>query len=81
MNPTLELKEIEPPFVHRPWELTPIDLLSMGLTLDYPQPMVEPVKAAQTSRAQLWRLRKDPLVKEESRRLLQVHVRPASKKR
>lgn len=76
-----ELKEIDPPFVHRPWELTPIDLLSMGLTLDYPPPIVEPVKAVQTSRAQLWRLRKDPLVKEESRRLLQVHVRPANKKR
>lgn len=74
-----ELREIETPFIHRPWEMTPIDLLSKGITLDYPAPIVEPVKAVKTSRNQLWSLRKDPLVKEESEKLLKIHVRPSVK--
>ncbi len=74
-----ELREIEAPFIHRPWEMTPIDLLSKGITLDYPAPIVEPVKAVKTSRNQLWSLRKDPLVKEESKKLLKIHVRPSVK--
>ena len=76
-----ELGEIEAPFIHRPWEMTPIDLLSKGITLDYPAPIVEPIKAVKTSRNQLWSLRKDPLVKEESKKLLKIHVRPSVKKK
>jgi deoxyribodipyrimidine photo-lyase len=75
-----ELGGLDAPFIHRPWELTPIDLLSRGLTLNYPKPMVEPIKAVKESRNQLWSLRKDPLVKEESKKLLRIHVRPSVKK-
>lgn len=76
-----ELSELEVPFIHQPWELTPIDLISKGLDIEYPSPIVEPVKAVKKSRGNLWSLRKDPMVKAESKRLLQVHVRPAVKKR
>lgn len=74
-----ELRELDTPFIHRPWEMTPIDLLSKGIKLDYPAPIVEPIKAVKTSRSQLWSLRKDPLVKEESKKLLRIHVRPSVK--
>jgi deoxyribodipyrimidine photo-lyase len=75
-----ELRELDAPFIHRPWEMTPIDLLSKGIKLDYPALIVEPIKAVKTSRSQLWSLRKDPLVKEESKKLLRIHVRPSVKK-
>lgn len=72
-----ELKSIPVPFIHQPWKLTPIDLVSENITLNYLHPIVEPIKAVRLVREQLWRLRKDSLVKEESKKLLRIHVRPS----
>ena len=76
-----ELNQLPIPFIHQPWKLTPIDLVSKGIDLKYPSPIVEAVKAVKKSREQLWALRKDAVVKEESKKLLSVHVRPSKKKR
>ena len=62
-------------------EVDSIDLVSKGIDLKYPSPIVEAVKAVKKSREQLWALRKDAVVKEESKKLLSVHVRPSKKKR
>ena len=37
-----ELKEVPKAYIHRPWELGPLELMGMGLQLgkDYPEPMV-----------------------------------------
>ena len=71
-----ELKDLEIPFIHKPWKMTNIDLLSEGIELNYPTPIVEPIKAVRKTRSQLWELRKDPMVINESKRLLKIHVRP-----
>ena len=71
-----ELKDLEIPFIHKPWKMTNIDLLSKGIELNYPTPIVEPIKAVRKTRNQLWELRKDPMVINESKRLLKIHVRP-----
>ena len=76
-----ELKALSNPFVHQPWKLTPIDLISKAINLNYPPPIVESVRAVKRSREQLWALRKDAIVKEESKKLLAVHVRPSKKNR
>ena len=76
-----ELNVLSTPFIHQPWKLTPIDLVTIGIDLKYPSPIVEAAKAVKQSRDQLWALRKDKTVKEQSKKLLRIHVRPSKPKK
>ena len=76
-----ELDQLPIPFIHQPWKLTPIDLVSKGIDLKYPPPIVESAKAVKNSREQLWALRKDVTVKAQSKELLRIHVRPSKSKK
>ena len=76
-----ELRKLPLAFVHRPWKLTPIDLLGGQINLEYVYPIIDPEKTSLPNRDKLWKLKKDPEVKKESLRLLGVHVRPQNTKK
>ena len=74
-----ELKEINSELIHEPWKLTNIDLENKQIPKHYNNPIIATNFKKSIVRAKLWSLRKDSHVKEESKRLLRIHVR--SKKR
>ena len=74
-----ELKEINSELIHEPWKLTNIDLENKQIPKQYNKPIIATDFKKSIVRAKLWSLRKDSIVKEESKRLLRIHVR--SKKR
>lgn len=75
-----ELRNLEPVNIHRPWELkSTIFNTDVGLH-KYPNPIVEPLIAVKKSRNQLWKLKKNKEVIKESKKLIELHVRPRKKK-
>tara|TARA_Y100001978_G_C23660671_1_gene418498 strand:- start:45 stop:1493 length:1449 start_codon:yes stop_codon:yes gene_type:complete len=70
-----ELSKIKNDFVHKPWLLTELDLIDLTVPDYYMKPIVSPNLSNKNIRNQLWDLRKNSLVKEESKRLLEIHVR------
>ena len=74
-----ELKEINSELIHEPWKLTNIDLENKQIPKQYNKPIIATDFKKSIVRAKLWSLRKDSIVKKESKRLLRIHVR--SKKR
>ena len=70
-----ELAKINNGFVHEPWKLTKIDLGGEKIPEHYINPIISPeLKRTQTVK-NLWEFRKEKYVKEESSRILKVHVR------
>ena len=75
-----ELRNLEPINIHSPWKLkSTIFNTDEGLQ-KYPNPIVEPLIAVKKSREQLWRLKKNKEVINESKKLIELHVRPRKKK-
>ena len=71
-----ELSNFDVPFIHEPWRLTTFDLIDKPIPCFYKKPII-PVNLKRTKTTkQLWNLKNDPIVKKESKRLLEVHVRP-----
>ena len=70
-----ELSCIDNHFVHKPWELTEIDLIDKTIPEFYKKPIISPKLIRTEAVKQLWSLRKNELVKKESKRLLEIHVR------
>ena len=70
-----ELSCIDNAFIHEPWKLTEIDLIDKIIPEIYKQPIISAKLARTEVIKKLWSLRKNELVKEESKRLLSVHVR------
>ena len=70
-----ELSKIKNDFVHKPWLLTELDLIDLTIPDYYRKPIVSPNLSNKNIRNQLWGLRKNTHVKEESKRLLRIHVR------
>jgi deoxyribodipyrimidine photo-lyase len=71
-----ELANINNAFMHEPWKLTPIDWADNPIDEMYRQPVISPKLARSNVVKQLWNLRKNDLVIQESKRLLNIHVRP-----
>lgn len=71
-----ELTPLPAPDIHTPWELTEMEKQMMGL--DYPDPIVDLKTSSKKARDLLWSWRKQPEVKQESARILAMHVRPNS---
>ena len=76
-----ELSNIDSPLIHEPWKLTEIDLIDQEIPKIYKEPIISPIIKNSSVRARLWNLRKDDLVKRESRRLLGIHVRKKKTKK
>ena len=75
-----ELRNLEPINIHSPWKLkSTIFNTDEGLQ-KYPNPIVEPLIAVKKSRDQLWKLKKNKKVINESKKLIELHVRPRKKK-
>ena len=75
-----ELSKIKNEFIHQPWLLTEIDLIDISIPEIYKNPIISPKLSNKIIRDQLWNLRKDNFVREESKRLLKLHVRPKKSK-
>ena len=71
-----ELSKIRNEYIHQPWLLTEIDLIDISIPDFYRQPIISPNLSNKSIKDQLWGLRKNNFVKEESKRLVQIHVRP-----
>jgi len=71
-----ELSNIKNEFIRQPWLLTEIDLIDIVIPDYYKKPVISPHLSNKNVKDQLWALRKNNFVKEESKRLVQIHVRP-----
>ena len=72
-----ELSRLPAPYRHAPWTITPLEagMYDYAPGTDYPEPLVDPDRAAARARERLWGHRSDPLVQEEGRRILRTHTR------
>jgi deoxyribodipyrimidine photo-lyase len=56
-----ELKDVPAKLIHQPWQATPIELASAGVTLGktYPQPIVDHAKGRERALTAYAKIRKD----------------------
>jgi deoxyribodipyrimidine photo-lyase len=71
-----ELNPLPNTLIHTPWELTPMEQISLGFRLgvDYPYPLVSLEKAAAEARDRIWGAQKDPEIVQEANRILAKHT-------
>ena len=76
-----ELKQIPKEYIHTPWTTPPLEALRIGFEIGkhYPAPIVDTVQTGKRARDLFWSLRKDPIVKEETKRILKIHAIPRKK--
>jgi deoxyribodipyrimidine photo-lyase len=70
-----ELSKIDHKIIHEPWILTDIDLNGNVIPHIYRKPIISTDFKNSSVRKKLWSLRKDSFVREESKRILNIHVR------
>ncbi|MDG1881506.1 MAG: FAD-binding domain-containing protein [Schleiferiaceae bacterium] len=75
-----ELSKIDSAFIHEPWKLTEIDLIDNSIPGIYRSPIISYELSTTQVKKQLWELRKNDMVKKESKRLLKIHVRQKKNK-
>lgn len=73
-----ELDNYPKEYIHEPWTITPLEAqyLSFKLGEDYPYRIVDHVAASKNARQKIWGHRKEKLVKEEKKRILDRHIIP-----
>ena len=73
-----ELAHLPLPMIHEPWLMTGIEqeLYRCILGQNYPQPIVDIKKTYRYASSQLYGIKKNPLVKLEGKRILQMHTVP-----
>lgn len=73
-----ELRAIPKELIHEPWKLTAIEqeMYDCRIGVDYPEPIVDITKTYKWANSQLWAKKSDPKVKEESKRILKIHIKP-----
>ena len=69
-----ELAALPDQLIHQPWRLTAMERSMYAI--DYPRPIVDVAAASRRARGELWSWRKRNGVRDESKRILQRHVRP-----
>ena len=71
-----ELHKLPPNFIHTPWELTSMEaaLYNFELGVDYPKPIIDLETMHKKASQILWNLKKNTLVKKESKRILNKHT-------
>lgn len=70
-----ELREVPENHIHEPWKITPMEKELLGISFDYPHPLVEIQEAAKLARIKIWGHRKNKEVKAESKRIIAIHTR------
>ena len=77
-----ELATLPQAFLHTPWNLTPLEaaLYDFKLGNNYPLPIVDLTKSREKASQTLWNLQKNSLVRKESKRILNQHTLPNSRK-
>ena len=73
-----ELGKLNNQFIHQPWLMTEIDLIDFRLPDVYKKPIISTKLKRTVTVDNLWKFKGDDLVKKESKRLLDTHVRPSS---
>jgi len=74
-----ELKNLDSISIHQPWKLKSTIFNNINGLTNYPNPIVSPLIAIKKSRDQLWALKKSKEVLKESKKLIEIHVRPRKK--
>jgi deoxyribodipyrimidine photo-lyase len=72
-----ELSQLPIEFIHEPYRMTILEQQAYGVLLgkEYPMPIVDLSIASKEGRDKIWQHRKSQLVKEEGKRILEVHTR------
>jgi deoxyribodipyrimidine photo-lyase len=71
-----ELQNIPTEFIHEPYKLTYLDqqFNNFELGKDYPKPIIDINKTRKYATDILWKMKKNAIVKEENKRILQLHT-------
>jgi deoxyribodipyrimidine photo-lyase len=71
-----ELQNIPRNFIHEPYKMTYLDqkFNDFEVGVDYPKPIVNMERTRKFASDFLWKMKKNPLVKEESSRILKLHT-------
>jgi deoxyribodipyrimidine photo-lyase len=71
-----ELRNLPNQFIHEPYKMTYLDqkFSEFEIGVDYPKPIVNLEKTRKYASDFLWAMKKNPLVKEESFRILKLHT-------
>ncbi|GAA3515679.1 deoxyribodipyrimidine photo-lyase [Aquimarina addita] len=77
-----ELQNVPVAYIHEPYKMPPMEQQFTNVVLgkDYPYPIVDMNKTRKKASDTLWDMKDDPLVKEESYRILKKHTLPNRKK-
>ncbi|CAA6826411.1 MAG: Cryptochrome, partial [uncultured Aureispira sp.] len=76
-----ELQLLPKEYIHTPWTIPPLEALSIGFEIGkhYPTPLIDTVQTGKRARDLFWSLRKDPIVKQDTKRILKIHAIPRKK--
>ncbi len=71
-----ELTNVPIAYIHSPWEMTLMEQSFCGVTIgvDYPLPIVNLQESAKLARNKIWGHKKHPVVQNETKRILRIHV-------
>jgi deoxyribodipyrimidine photo-lyase len=71
-----ELENLPLQFIHEPYKMTYLDqkFNNFELGINYPKPIINMERTRKFASDFLWEMRKNPLVKEESFRILKLHT-------
>lgn len=74
-----ELQHCPSSCIHTPWTMDLFEQHASGIRLgeNYPLPIVDLAQSGKHARSILWAMRKDPLVRRESQRILAKHTVPS----
>jgi deoxyribodipyrimidine photo-lyase len=71
-----ELRNLPRAFIHEPYKMTYLDqkFNAFEIGIDYPKPIVNMERTRKFASDFLWKMKKDPLVKDENNRILKLHT-------
>lgn len=76
-----ELQDMPEGFIHEPWKMTELDKSLLHLSNSYNNPVADIAETGKKARAKIWGHRNDPLVKKESKRIVEVHTRNSKERK
>ncbi|MFN3848192.1 MAG: deoxyribodipyrimidine photo-lyase/cryptochrome family protein [Spirosomataceae bacterium] len=77
-----ELANCPKQFIHQPWLMTPMEqnLYNLQIGVDYPSPIVDFEKATKIAKDKIWKHKNTFTVRQESKRILSIHVVPNNRR-
>ena len=72
-----ELSELPDEYIHEPWKMTEMEqvMFNCNIGLDYPLPIVDIKESYHFAKNKLWSMKSDKVVKAESERIKNKHVK------